>query len=689
MRILLAHNSLYYPSHGGGDKSNRLLMEALQQRGHLPRVVARLANFGLEEQERFLGDLAARGIVPDRVNSGIVVFHHHGVEVHVVASYPNLRAYFARQIEEFIPSVVLASTDDPAQVMLEVALRAGSVPVVYLVRTTLAVPFGPDCAFPSAEKTEVLRRVDGVVGVSQYVADYVRRWSGIQAVHLPISLLEPGPYPYLGNYDNEFVTLVNPCAVKGISIFLALAERMPEILFAAVPTWGSNSADLAALRQYPNISILPPVDNIDELFRRTRVLLVPSLWAEARSRIVVEAMLRGVPVIASNIGGIPEAKLGVDYLIPVRPIVKYRPTLDEQMVPVAEVPEQDITPWENALKRLLGDRSHYKELSRQSREAALQYASNLSVVPFENYLEKIVNSPKHCTAATAVTPGASTLQYPLERLSPEKRRLLALRLKKRSETAPAVSNKWFPCKSVSEAARLRLFCFPYAGAGASVFYGWYEKLPDRIAVCPARFPGRESRLSEAPLRRMDELVEGLAGGLSPLTDRPFAFFGHSMGAVVAFELTRFLYKSGRSLPVALFVSGARAPQYRHGHVPPPEPTEAEFIDEVRRLQGIPSEVLDNPELMRVILPALRADTALYRNYVYQVDAPLPVPICAYGGADDPNIRPEHIEAWRLQTTSSFTLRVFPGGHFYIDTNREAFLEALTRDLEDILNSLSR
>jgi glycosyltransferase involved in cell wall biosynthesis len=240
----------------------------------------------------------------------------------------------------------------------------------------------------------VLRRVDGVVGVSQYVADYLRRWGGLDAVHLPISLIEPGPYALLGRFDNEFVTLVNPCAVKGISIFLSLAERMPDVRFAAVPTWGTNRDDMEALRRHANVHVLEAVDDIDSILSRTRVLLVPSLWAEARSRIILEAMLRGVPILASNIGGIPEAMLGAGCLLPVRPIERYRHEVDEQMVPVAEVPEQDTDPWHEALRRILTDRQHYEQLSRLSREKALAYAESLSVAPFESYIEEIVRSPR-------------------------------------------------------------------------------------------------------------------------------------------------------------------------------------------------------------------------------------------------------------------------------------------------------
>jgi hypothetical protein len=107
--------------------------------------------------------------------------------------------------------------------------------------------------------------------------------------------------------------MVNPCAVKGISIFTGLAERFPQVEFAAIPTWGTTAADVAALEKLPNVTILPPVDNVHEFMSQTRIALVPSLWAEARSRIILEAMVRGIPVIASDVGGLTEAKLGVDY----------------------------------------------------------------------------------------------------------------------------------------------------------------------------------------------------------------------------------------------------------------------------------------------------------------------------------------------------------------------------------------
>jgi len=670
MRILLAQNSRYYPAHGGGDKSNRLLMEALVARGYTCLVVARISKFGPGEHEVFLSELAARNVSVGSADHGVVTLHRGGVEVHTVTNQPGLRKYFSEQITAFRPDVILASTDDPAQLLLEPARRSDAR-VVFLARATLALPFGPDCAFPSTTKTDMLRRVDAIVGVSQYVADYIRRHSGLEAVHVPISLLDPGPYAPLGRFENEFVTMVNPCAVKGISIFLSLAERMPQVRFASVPMWGTTDADRRALEQHPNVSLLPLVDHIAKLFARTRVLLVPSLWAEARSRVVVEAMLHGVPVIASNVGGIPEAKLGVDYLLPVTPIAKYQERVDEQMVPVADVSEQDIGPWYAALERLLSDRAHYEQLALDSRTAALRYADSLSVVPFERLLEQTLQKSK----AAALPETAESSVDPLAKLSPEKRQLLALRLR----AGKTLAALWFPSIQESSKEKLRLFSFPYAGGGASVFREWAGRFPADIAVCPVRLPGRETRLNEPAFDSMEQLIPALREAIHPYLDRPFAFFGHSLGAVIAFELARSL----TTHPLCLFVSGARAPQLRRDHLPPPRPSDDELIEELRRLNGIPQDLLEHRELMQLALPALRADTALYRNYVYHDAAPLDCPIRAYGGLSDERITHEHLEAWAEQTWA-FKLEMFPGGHFFLQTNQGEFLTTLVRDVSQLL-----
>jgi medium-chain acyl-[acyl-carrier-protein] hydrolase len=347
-------------------------------------------------------------------------------------------------------------------------------------------------------------------------------------------------------------------------------------------------------------------------------------------------MLRGVPVMASDVGGIPEAKMGVPYLLPVNPIARYQTRLDEQMVPVAEVPPQAMGPWREALGRLLEDRAHWEEISRASRAAAIAYAAEIGVGPFEGLLEEVLRRPK---------VGRVVDLAHKETLSAERRQLLALRLRNR---APA--SAWFPGADAVEG--LRLFWFPHAGGGTAA-----RALP---AICPVRLPGREARIAEAPFERMEPLVAALADAIRPYLAQPFAFFGHSMGAAVAFELARLLRRRHQPLPKLLVASGARAPQFRRNYTPPPAPGDERFLEE---------------------LPVLRADAALYRRYVYTEDAPLHCAIRAYGGAEDSNVRREHLEAWAEQTTASFAVRLFSGGHFYIERSRAEFLAALAADLE--------
>ncbi|MEO6525875.1 MAG: alpha/beta fold hydrolase [Gemmatimonadaceae bacterium] len=229
-------------------------------------------------------------------------------------------------------------------------------------------------------------------------------------------------------------------------------------------------------------------------------------------------------------------------------------------------------------------------------------------------------------------------------------------------------------------ARLRLVCFPYAGSGAWAFRRWGELSPV-VEVCAIELPGRGTRMAEPPVRSAAALVPLIARGLEAHLDLPFAFFGHSMGAMLAFEVARHLRRESRVAPLHLFVSGREAPQLaddgpRYHGLPDDELTAV-----LRELNGTPAEVLDNADLMRLMLPVVRADLEVSETYRYAIDAPLDCPITAFGGRRDASVRSTHLDAWREQTTAVFALRLFEGDHFFLHQAAAPLLRALAHDLE--------
>lgn len=248
---------------------------------------------------------------------------------------------------------------------------------------------------------------------------------------------------------------------------------------------------------------------------------------------------------------------------------------------------------------------------------------------------------------------------------------------------------WLSYYKPNPFAELRLFCFPYAGGSAVIYRSWADLLPKNLEICPVQLPGRGTRLRDQPFTRLMPMVEALASGLLPYLDRPFAFFGHSMGAAIAFELARHLREHFQREPEHLFVSGRNAPQ-----IPDPMPStyslpDAEFIDEVRRLNGTPQAVLDHPELMQLMLPLLRADFAVVQTYRPAPGEPLRSPITAFGGLLDHDVRREYLEAWGKQTASRFSLRMFPGDHFFLQTSQTLLLKALAHELDHTVAASSQ
>lgn len=233
-------------------------------------------------------------------------------------------------------------------------------------------------------------------------------------------------------------------------------------------------------------------------------------------------------------------------------------------------------------------------------------------------------------------------------------------------------------------ARLRLFCFPYAGGNALLFRDWHEELPVNVEICPVQLPGRGSRMHEPPFTHLFPLVEAAAEQLLPCFDKPFAFFGHSLGAIISFELTRQLRRMNGPLPCHLFVSGSRAPQLRDPHLPSYNLPDAEFLQWLHDLKGTPAEVFANPELMKLVLPVVRADISVCQTYVYSEEPPLPVSLTVYGGLNDEDVSRDFLELWHRQTTRAFKVRMLPGDHFFLNTSRRYFFQVLREDLKRLI-----
>ncbi len=241
-------------------------------------------------------------------------------------------------------------------------------------------------------------------------------------------------------------------------------------------------------------------------------------------------------------------------------------------------------------------------------------------------------------------------------------------------------NSWVTCPKPNPTACLRLFCFPYAGGSSLIFRTWANNLPKNIEVCPIELPGRGSQMRLAAFTRLETLISEIVTALVPYLDKPFAFFGHSMGGLISFELARLLRKQCSINPVHLFLSGRRAPQIRDSRPPIQALPEPEFLEELRRLNGTPEAVLQNSELMQLLLPILRADFAVLETYVYTPQPLLECPITVFGGLQDQEVSTEELEAWREHTIASYHLQMFPGNHFFLHSAQEVLLQSIAQHL---------
>lgn len=408
MRVILASSASHVPPRGGSTRSNLAWLDALRASGHACRVVAgalisdtpeKLALLRRETEDQDTGQTPH--------------------EVHAVADPAKRAAVLKEQIAAFQPDWALVSSEDIGQALLRAAHEAAPGRVVYLAHTPQFYPFGPASWNPDREGAELAASSAAVIAIGHHTADYIHEHLGRRAevIHPPIY----GGEPFAPYGSGSCITMINPCAVKGISIFLALADRFPGRCFAALPGWGTTAADRHSLAARPNVALLRNCKDIGQVLRDTSLLLVPSLWFEGFGLIVVEAMLRGIPAVASDAGGLVEAKLGTRFVIPVRPIERYEAVFDDQGLPRAVLPEQDLAPWVQALEALLSDPDLHARESDAARNAAAQFVSAVRPARLEEFL----------LALEPAAPAASA-DDPLARLSPEKRALLLQRLRARS-----------------------------------------------------------------------------------------------------------------------------------------------------------------------------------------------------------------------------------------------------------------
>ncbi|AUS77113.1 thioesterase [Actinoalloteichus sp. AHMU CJ021] len=240
-------------------------------------------------------------------------------------------------------------------------------------------------------------------------------------------------------------------------------------------------------------------------------------------------------------------------------------------------------------------------------------------------------------------------------------------------------SRWLPF-GVPDRAAPRLFCFPHAGAGAAAFAEWRRLAPPEVQVCPLQPPGRAERMAETAHHDLDALLDDLLDDIGDEFTGRYALYGHSMGALVVFELTRRLRARGATPPAHLVVSGRTAPQRRNPRRVLHTLSTAELVPELRRIGGTPEEVLTEPALLELFLPTLRADFAVNENYRYAEQAPLDVPLTVFGGDDDPRATEEELGEWTAQAGAGCTVRVLPGDHFFLVPHAKELVTTATGEL---------
>jgi medium-chain acyl-[acyl-carrier-protein] hydrolase len=245
------------------------------------------------------------------------------------------------------------------------------------------------------------------------------------------------------------------------------------------------------------------------------------------------------------------------------------------------------------------------------------------------------------------------------------------------------SNPWLIVAKPVAQPRLRMFCLPHAGGGASMFRLWGDSLPEGVEVCGIQLPGREGRWKETAVPDLVRLVDCILPAMR--VDVPFVLYGHSMGSIIAFELGREFRRRGLAGPLHLLVSGRRAPHIPLDHPPIAGLATGEFVAAItRQYNGIPRIIQQDQELLQLFLPMLRADMSVIETYRWRDEEPLDCPLSVFSGIEDRSVTVEQLMAWRGLSKGEFRLELLPGDHFFPQTRRDQLLRSIARDLVGLL-----
>lgn len=248
--------------------------------------------------------------------------------------------------------------------------------------------------------------------------------------------------------------------------------------------------------------------------------------------------------------------------------------------------------------------------------------------------------------------------------------------------------KWFHINNSVEEAGLRLFCFPYAGAGASLFSSWRSYLPDNVELYALQMPGRENRFSEQHCTDMQYLVDHLIEEMQAMSDLPFIIYGHSMGALIAYELTKQLSSKQLKLPSHLLVAGKMAPHFDDGLHQIHQLEDQQFISELHHRYGGLDDVINEPELLELIIPILKSDIQLIEQYTPEVNQLINVPISAIVGCQDQSVNKQGISAWRELSALDYSCDEVPGGHFFVKESFSILINRIINIIRPYLDSHS-